>query len=693
MSLFALTESQNDTITIFKSFLTSPLQVFMLKGAAGTGKTTLMLEFLKILQEQKRLVRLMAPTGRAAHIIRSKTGVEAFTIHRSIYALSNLKSTSQNKESEDDGGLHAKFGLKNNDDTLSAVYIIDEASMVSDAFSENEAFSFGSGKLLTDLFEFARGRKIVFVGDYAQLPPVGMNFSPALNNDYIKHTFDCGVEEYTLREVMRQSVGSVMLSNATKVRDSIEKKSFIEFKIEDGFDSFSEDENLLTPYFQLSYSKPCVKAAIISYSNRQALQYNLDIRRHYFGENAPRLQAGDLLMIARNNYAFEEELFNGNIVQVVACVADSEVESRIVRVKLGKDRIETVELKFRKAIIRFGISGKPVSLNVTLLDNFLDDPNGSIGGLLARALVVDFENRLPQNIKSRLAEIKRLHRSNSKLSLEQKEIHDAYVQLLYLDPYYNAVICKYGYAMTCHKAQGGEWDNVFIDMCRFGGTANEDYFRWAYTALTRASKRLWHYRSPDFNYISNLVVEPIQYAHNLNVSVFFADRDFCVSRYLRIKEMCAKIGIKVTEDRSRQYQHWITFWGENGEQTVFSLWYNTKGYSNKDMLQKSSDYHFTALCRRIVSDSYAPVSVPYSNPGRPFAEKLVNFIKLQLDELDIQLLDITQEQYQDIFHLKTDGIAKVAFYYTSKGNYTYMRLQSSIGSEDTKLDLFRKRFI
>lgn len=688
-----LTSSQQSALESFKSFLLGSNNVFLLKGAAGTGKTTLLQEFLKILQEQKLMVRLMAPTGRAAHIIGAKTGVAAFTIHRSIYALASLESTSQNKETEDDGGLRAKFGLKNNDDPENAVYIVDEASMVPDAYSENEAFSFGSGKLMTDLFEYARERKIVFVGDYAQLPPVRMNFSPALDKEYIESAFECGVEEYTLREVMRQSDGSIMLLNATKVQDNIEKKSFVEFKIEEGFDSFAENDNLLTPYFKLSDSKPCVKAAIIAYSNRQALQYNQAIRLHYFGDHAPRLKAGDLLMIARNNYAFEEELFNGNIVQVEACVADSEIESRCVCVKLGKDRFESVELRFRKATIRFGVGGKPVSLNVTLLDNFLDDPSGSVGGLLARALVVDFENRLPRNIKSRLSEIKRLQRSNSKLSLEQKELHDTYVKLLQHDPYYNAVICKYGYAMTCHKAQGGEWDNVFVDMCRFGGTANEDYFRWAYTALTRASKKLWHYRSPDFNYISNLVVEQIQHSNNLKVSVYSADSDFCTTRYMRLKEICTKIGIKVVEDKSKQYQHWITFIGENDEKAVFSLWYNAKGYSNKEMLQKSNDDNFTTLCWKIISDSYAPETVPYNNPERPFAEKLVNFVKSQLEELNIKLLDVTQEQYQDVFHLKTDGVAKVSLFYTDNGNYTYMRLQSSLGSEDSKLENLRKRFL
>lgn len=130
-----------------------------------------------------------------------------------------------------------------------------------------------------------------------------------------------------------------MLSNATKIRDSIERKTFVEFKLDNGEDSVAEDIDLLTPYYQLSADRPCVKAAVIAFSNRQALDYNLAIRRHYFGEDAPRLKSGELMMVCRNNYAHEYELFNGNIVQVEACQPDEDVTARQVRVKLGKNRI------------------------------------------------------------------------------------------------------------------------------------------------------------------------------------------------------------------------------------------------------------------------------------------------------------------------------------------------------------------
>ena len=688
-----LSKSQQSAVAAFKSFLDGDSQVLMLKGAAGTGKTTLVSEFLRLLDSVHRPYGLMAPTGRAAYILGNKTDRAATTIHRGIYGLSKLKSTGQNKEDEDDGGLYMRFGLKENNDSHDTVYIVDESSMISDSFSEGEAFSFGSGCLLTDLFEYAQGRKIVFVGDYAQLPPVGMNFSPALDRGYVENKFDCTVSEIKLHEVMRQSCEGVMLSNASKIRESIENKTFIEFNLEDGVDSESEGMDLLSPYYRISPDHPDVKSAIITYSNKQALDYNLAIRRHYYGESVPRLKAGDLLMISRNNYAYDYELFNGNIVQVVACQPDCETIHRQVRVKLGKDRIVSVDLDFRKVTIRFGVGGKSVSFNVMVLDNFLDDPSGSVGGLLARALIVDFNNRLPERIKSRQNEIRRLLRFKVELTTEQKALRDAYVNLLYNDPYYNSVICKYGYAMTCHKAQGGEWENVFVDMCRYGGTANEDYFRWAYTALTRASKKIWHFRSPEFNYISNLVVEEIHHGSKIRVSNYSDGRDFREARFLRIEEEARKSGMSVSEDRSKPYIHLVKFTDGNSDHATIQLWYNSKGYNDKYIVLSSSSPEMTSRCIPVIDVSYAPGTVPFSAPDRPFAEKLVAFVRSQLEETGIQLLDITHEDYQDVFHLKTDGLAQMGLIYTAKGNYTYMRLISTLGQDDNKLQNLRKRFI
>ena len=689
------TQSQQSAIDAFNAFLAGREQVFMLKGAAGTGKTTIVAELLNILRMQHHEVRLMAPTGRAAFVLSDKTGLPAHTIHKSIYSFEDLKSSKSGEEGDDeDAVLHTKYGLRSCNDPADTIYIVDESSLISDIFSENEAFSFGSGKLLSDLFTFVHGRKIVFVGDYAQLPPIGMSFSPALDAEYIAQNFGCKVREVMLREVIRQTSNSTILNNATRIRQCIEDKRFIEFKLAQGEDSQPEDDDLLTPYYSLSASKPFENAIVVAYSNRQALKYNIAIRSHYFGNSAPRLQQGDSLLIARNNYAYDIELFNGSIVQVISCAEnDNEVEIRPVRVKLGKDNIETVNLSFRKVRIATYLGDRRHELEVTILDNFLDDPAGSIGGMLARALIVDFNNRLPSNIKQSLTEIKRNIRKKIDLSHSQLLVWDAYRELLIKDPYYNALICKYGYAMTGHKAQGGEWDYVFVDMGRYGGTANEDFFRWTYTALTRASKKIWHYRSPDFNYISGMTVEQIQASKNIKVSTYSTDSDFCKSRFARIKELCARQGIAVSENKSKAYQHIINFQSSCNEKAQFTLWYNAVGYSDKAPSSSASNNEFAGICRRILALSYAPSDVPFSAPQRPFAEKLVDFVKSQLAELDIRLLNITSEQYQDIFHLKTDGIAKLQFSYTGKGNYTHLKPISSLGADDQKLEKLRQLFI
>lgn len=213
MKPLMFTPSQQSAIQTFEDFLKSDDQVLMLKGAAGTGKTTLLKEFITILQKEHRGFGLMAPTGRAAHIISEKTGANALTIHRYIYAMEKLRANNLTKDEEENDTLHFSFALKENAAEKDFIYLIDESSMISDQYTASELFMFGTGFLLSDIFQYAEGRKIIFVGDYAQLPPVGMNFSPALDKNYLTEKFKCGVAEITLTEVLRQDPESVLLEN------------------------------------------------------------------------------------------------------------------------------------------------------------------------------------------------------------------------------------------------------------------------------------------------------------------------------------------------------------------------------------------------------------------------------------------------------------------------------------------------
>lgn len=696
MSGFNLTSSQLAALQAFENFLDGPEQVFILRGAAGTGKTTLLKEFIKTLQKRNREFGLLAPTGRAAQILSEKTGVGASTIHRYIYAMDKLRANNTTKDKEEDDTLHFSFALRENNGQRDFLYLVDEASMISDKYSENELFMFGSGFLLSDIFSYAEGRKIVFIGDYAQLPPIGMNFSPALDKIYLRDKFKCGISEVTLTEVLRQDSNSVLLKNATELRNKIDDKQFIEFRLKPGENFNLASVDLLGPYYSLSQSVPSPSGAIITHTNRIAIDYNKRIREHYFGKEANRVQEGDLLLIARNNYNYDYELFNGNIVKVMATQSDNEVEKKTIHIKLGREKYNEVNLFFRNVTLAFKYFGEPVKLSVKILDNFLDDPEGQLDGDVLRALVVDFEQRLPHEIKSNLYGIRNYLRGKKVEDSRIAELSESYKHQLLNDPYYNAVICKYGYAMTCHKAQGGEWPNIFVDLFRFGGNRNEDYFRWAYTSLTRSSSNLWYYRAPDFDYISDLTVPEIQSSSKLRVSIYGEDSDFTEKRFERIKTLAAKEDILVSQNLDKQNQQIVSFQKDNCHGQI-RIWYGNDGYRSPsgDIIFNSGDKKFDLRCINIIRESFAPrdIQLPFEAADRPFFTKLGRYILDLSVQHGIKVLNISHGPYQDVFHLMTDGLAKLIFFYDKNGKYSHMQCISSIGSEDQKLSLLRNEFI
>lgn len=691
------TPSQQSAIQSFEDFLKSDNQVLVLRGAAGTGKTTLLKEFIAILQKEHRGFGLMAPTGRAAHIISEKTGANASTIHRYIYAMEKLRANNLTKDDEENDTLHFSFALKENATEKDFIYLVDESSMISDQYTDSELFMFGSGFLLSDIFQYAEGRKIIFIGDYAQLPPVGMNFSPALDKNYLTEKFKCGVAEITLTEVMRQDSESVLLENATKLREKIDAKNFVEFKLTPGPKFCITETDLLGPYYSLSQNTPSSRGAIITHTNRIALDYNIRIREHYFGINAHKVQEGDLLLIARNNYNYTYELFNGNIVKVIAAQSDNEVEKKTIRIKLGRGKYNEVDLHFRNVTLAFRYKGEPVTLSVKILDNFLNEPDGQLEGDVLRAMVIDFEERLPSEIKSNLYGIRKYLRSNKADDSRIKELAEAYKNHLLKDPYYNAVICKYGYAMTCHKAQGGEWENIYVDLFRFGGNRNEDYFRWAYTALTRSSSNLWYYRAPDFDYISDLTVPEIQLSNKVRVNISGEGDDFIQKRFERILNIADISEIRVSQDLTKQYQQIISFSNQEGKHCKIQLWYGKDGYNSLvgKIMYSSGDQMYDQQCTEIICQSFAPenVEIPLDMGKRPFFRKLAEFVNEIANQTGVKILNITHEQYQDVFHLLTDAMAKVIFFYDKNGKYSHMQSISSLGQEDTKLEALRKKFL
>ena len=647
--MITLNHSQQHSFDEFCKFIDSSKSVFILKGAAGTGKTTLVKEFVRLLNGRHRGFSLMAPTGRASLILGKRTDCSAQTIHRTIYSLG-----SSPKKVED----RWEFTIKENEDSYNHIYIIDEASMVADISHDNEMLRFGSGRLMADLIEYCRientSRKIVFIGDYAQLPPVGQNISPALSANYIEETFGLTVVESMLDMVVRQSNGSAILSNAEAVRKSIDTQTYNKFKIADADDVHSMDTiELETLYQQLGDQSKI----IITHSNQQALQYNNRIRNLIFGKENMAIQPCDLLINTRNNYKHNNIIFNGTFLRVLSASPEVEVH----RPHVGE---KTAILRFRQITVQTTEGAE----KTYILDDFLTDPHGSLSIETSKALWADFSQRMQQQ---------KIYPSNP-----------IFAEKLKLDPYYNALQCKYGYAITCHKAQGGEWGNVIVNMDTYMGKTNEMFFRWAYTALTRAKGELWHISSPSFSAIDHIDIRPIQVCSNSKISYFTPiGHDWREYRFVNIRRIAGLIGINCKDNRNVDYQHRITFHC-NGEHCELSLWYNKSFYTGRIQVLKSSSEGFASTCQTICEDSLYLTEYTF-NPRFPFQQELHNHIVNTASESGVRITNIEQKQWCDVYYLKTDAAAAyIEFFFNGKQIYTAVMPYSSEGDNDKAMKKF-----
>lgn len=476
----ALSPDQSSTLEKLEAFLESSTQVFMLKGYAGSGKTTILKGLVEYLDSEEKAFALMAPTGRAAKVIRERTGQAAFTIHKSIYSYDEMA------EVEEGESFFYYYKLRNNPDASHTIFIVDEASMLSDAKSEGEFFRFGTGHLLTDLISYSRvnskmaNSKIIFGGDPCQLAPVGDNSSKAFDKEYLTEKFQLSIEESEMKEVMRQSGESGILKAASKMRKSITAGFYNDFSLK------QNKKDIFNPSYESfldTYENTVAPKIIIASKNKTCLQLNQQIRERKHGEVNLPLQKGDIVIMGGNNY--RKEIFNGEFA-VVDEVSPNTI-SRTIALR-GKEPVtltwRDIELIFPDADNNNKIVTGKVIENFLYGDNYLKPEE-------MQALYVDFTTR------------------NKGLKPKSEEFKQAIIN----DEYFNSLLIKYGYAVTCHKAQGGEWDNVFTvwdqdntkdfnylsDNQLRAGKTNEGFYRWAYTAITRASKQLFAVNPPDFN--------------------------------------------------------------------------------------------------------------------------------------------------------------------------------------------------
>ncbi len=422
-------------------------KIFVLNGYAGTGKTTLVGALVGALKDLGIKSVLLAPTGRAAKVLARYAGEKALTIHKRIYR----QRTNADYES--------KFSLNLNPER-GAVFIVDEASMLSDRSSEGAVF--GSGSLLSDLVAYVRsgrGCRLILVGDSAQLPPVGSDFSPALDPAALSAYGE--VVYGTMDEVVRQESESGILFNATLVRCMVENGIYeiphfeLDFPDIEAIDGGEFLERLEDCYARYGRDETIV----ITRSNRRANRYNEGIRRNVLYAEE-EIESNDMLMVVKNNYYFPEHTQD--------CPMNFIANGDIARLKrLGRFE-EFYGFRFANAVLSF-----PDYDDAELDCKILLDTLASESPSLTR----EESTRLFYEVEKDYTEI----RSKLKRFREIRE-----------NPHFNALQIKFSYAVTCHKAQGGQWRAVFVDRCLFGDEPmTRDLLRWLYTALTRATDKLY----------------------------------------------------------------------------------------------------------------------------------------------------------------------------------------------------------
>ena len=472
------TQDQAKVIDSLCEFILTPDadSVFILRGFAGTGKTSLVSALVKTMEQLDHECVLMAPTGRAAKVISLYSDHPAFTIHKRIY---------RQKSIDKDSIFTLNFNMRQN-----LLFICDEASMIAnDEYLSGSLY--GTGRLLDDLVHFVYGGKgcrLILMGDTAQLPPVGDEESPALSDEYMGG-YGFNVISHTLTEVLRQADSSGILWNATHLRTLLENEDIFDFpKIR--FAGFPDVKNIpgneLIETLEACYSRDGEdETIVVTRSNKRANVYNNGIRAQILWREEP-LESGDMLMVAKNNYYWTAKLS-------LELLANAQAE--------GKKPEEAEPLPFDfiangdTAIVRrvrnernfYGFTFADATLEYPDYDDFQMDVTVLLDTLQAEApaLTKQQQDTLYNNIMEDYAGDPTLRSKQDKL------------KALRQDPYYNALQIKYAYAVTCHKAQGGQWTNVFIDQ---GYMTEElltpDYFRWLYTAMTRATQRVFFVNWP-----------------------------------------------------------------------------------------------------------------------------------------------------------------------------------------------------
>ena len=448
---FEPTLKQNIVLNQLSEFIfdKQPNALYLLKGYAGTGKTTIVGTIVTNLWKAKKSAVLMAPTGRAAKVISNYSGKEAFTIHKKIYF----------PKKEKNGGV--KFVLQPNKHK-NTLFIVDEASMIPDTPGESKLFE--NGSLLDDLMQYVYSGhqcKLLLIGDTAQLPPVKLDLSPALNENTLSLNYNKQVTKMELDEVVRQELDSGILANATVLREALLNTFHDSFKFD--LSDFKDIVRLIDGQEVMDAINDAYSAlgneetTIIVRSNKRANLYNKNIRdRILFNEN--ELTAGDYIMVVKNNYFWIKPtteagfIANGDIIEVLEIF----------------NIIDLYGFRFAEVKVRMVDYPKMKPFETVLLLDTIESESPSLS--------YEDSNRLYQEVMKDYESESSNYRKFLKIKTNK---------------YFNALQVKFSYAITCHKSQGGQWHTVFVEQPYLPNGIDKEYLRWLYTAITRAKEKLY----------------------------------------------------------------------------------------------------------------------------------------------------------------------------------------------------------
>ncbi|MDQ3843234.1 MAG: DEAD/DEAH box helicase [Bacteroidota bacterium] len=455
-----LNEEQKEVFKTLQKFLEHPAaDTFVLKGYAGTGKTFLMQYLGRWLKEKDQNFSFLASTGRAATVLRGKTGFPAKTVHSELYHFSKVDGVDEtipvDAPIDEYGQMTLQFLLRQPDEDK-LVYIVDEASMLSSELSEGTSYAiFGSGVLLRDFFDIIGNNKVIFVGDPCQLPPVGQAFSPALDTTWLAQQGRTAVS-VTLEKIVRHDAGNDILKLAAAIRNMglqqiLPRYPKLPANRLNNVKLHPSQEVLFKKYVTTYKAAGTNGTLAIARSNRMVNEINRAMRRELYGVMDKPLQVGDVLLVTQNNYAVP--LTNGDFVVVCA---------------LGEERLQA-NLLFRSVRIKAVASDIEYELLLSL--DILYGRLGNFTKEQMKALMVDFNRRMRR---------KGVLPNTEKYKTEMKK-----------DDYLNCIRATYGYAVTCHKAQGGEWNDVclFLEKSMYS-MPRPELCKWWYTAVTRAKEEL-----------------------------------------------------------------------------------------------------------------------------------------------------------------------------------------------------------